>query len=41
MDLERKQCRMNESLTMEEQRTNTVELKRLWESFDWTKESKK
>lgn len=40
MDLERRQWRMNESLTKEEQRANTTELKRLWESFDWMKEFK-
>ncbi|VDK71103.1 unnamed protein product [Onchocerca ochengi] len=34
IDLERRQWRMNESLTVEEQRANTAELKRLWESFD-------
>uniref|UniRef100_A0A0R3RG91 CWF19-like protein 2 n=1 Tax=Elaeophora elaphi TaxID=1147741 RepID=A0A0R3RG91_9BILA len=41
MDVERRHWRMNESLTMDEQRANTAELKRLWEPFDWTRESKK
>ncbi|EJD75617.1 hypothetical protein LOAG_17262 [Loa loa] len=40
MDLERRQWRMNECLTVKEQLANTAELKRLWEPFDWTKESK-
>ncbi|VDN91653.1 unnamed protein product [Brugia pahangi] len=40
MNLERRVWRMNENLIMEEQRANTIELKRLWEPFDWTKESK-
>ncbi|VDN07280.1 unnamed protein product [Thelazia callipaeda] len=37
MDLDRKQWRTNQCISKEEQRANTAELKRLWESVDWTK----